>query len=75
MWQKTVTTKNDGTVSSTVTCVQGADGSSIVLNDCTITDSGTALSVTAGASTDDGKLAQAVIDTFDYATAKDILEV
>jgi hypothetical protein len=75
MWQKTVTTKNDGTVSSTVTCVQGADGSSIVLNDCTITDSGTALSVTAGADTEDGQLAQAVIDAFDYATAKDILEV
>ena len=48
---------------------------SIVLNDCTITDSGTALSVTAGASTDDGKLAQAVINAFDYATAKEILEV
>lgn len=43
--------------------------------DCTITDSGTALSVTAGAGTEDGQLAQAVIDAFDYATAKDILEV
>ena len=48
---------------------------SIVLNDCTITDSGTALSVTAGVDTEDGRLAQAVIDAFDYATAKDILEV
>lgn len=48
---------------------------SLVLNDCTITDSGTALSVTSGASTDDGKLAQAVIDAFDYQTAKEILEV
>ena len=47
----------------------------IVLADCTITDSGTALSVTAGADTEDGQLAQAVIDAFDYATAKDILEV
>lgn len=47
----------------------------LVLNDCTITDSGTALSVTSGASTDDGKLAQAVIDAFDYQTAKEILEV
>ena len=46
----------------------------IALNDCTITDSGTALSVTAGADTDDGQLAQAVIDAFDYATAKEILE-
>lgn len=43
--------------------------------DCTITDSGTALSVTAGADTEDGQLAQAVIDAFDYQTAKEILEV
>ena len=48
---------------------------SIVLNDCTITDSGIALSVTAGANTEDGRLAQAVIVAFDYATAKEILEV
>ena len=48
---------------------------SLVLNDCTITDSGTALSVTTGAGTEDGQLAQAVIDAFDYATAKEILEV
>lgn len=48
---------------------------SIVLNDCTITDSGTALSVTAGANTEDGQLAQAVIDAFDYEDAKEILEV
>lgn len=47
----------------------------IVLADCTITDSGTALSVTDGADTGDGRLAQAVIDAFDYATAKEILEV
>ena len=43
--------------------------------DCTITDSGTALSVTGGADTGDGQLAQAVIDAFDYQTAKEILEV
>ena len=48
---------------------------SIVLNDCTITDSGTALSVTSGASTLDGLLAQSIIDTFSYADAKDILEI
>lgn len=53
----------------------GNDTSTLYLSDCTITDSGTALSVTAGATTDDGKLAQAVIDAFDYATAKEILEV
>lgn len=47
----------------------------IVLADCTITDSGTALSITEGADTEDGKLAQAIIDSFGYATAKDILEV
>ena len=47
----------------------------MILGDCTITDSGTALSVTAGAGTEDGQLAQAVIDAFDYATAKEILEV
>ena len=43
--------------------------------DCTITDSGTALSVTSGASTLDGLLAQSIIDTFSYADAKEILEM
>ena len=45
------------------------------LRDCTITDSGTALSVTKGASTLDGLLAQSIIDTFSYADAKEILEM
>ena len=44
------------------------------LGDCTITDSGTTLSVTDGASTLDGLLAQAIIDTFSYANAKEILK-
>ena len=44
------------------------------LRDCTITDSGTALSVTYGASTLDGLLAQAIINTFSYANAKEILK-
>ncbi|MDO4833852.1 MAG: InlB B-repeat-containing protein [Bacillota bacterium] len=48
---------------------------SLVLDDCKITDSGTTLTVTSGAGTTDGKLAQAVIDAFGYAAAKDILEV
>ena len=47
----------------------------IGLGDCTITDSGTALSVTSGASTLDGLLAQSIIDTFSYADAKEILEM
>ena len=45
------------------------------LGDCTITDSGTALSVTSGASTLDGLLAQAIINTFSYANAKEILDM
>ena len=45
------------------------------LGDCTITDSGTALSVTDGASTLDGLLAQAIINTFSYADAKYILDM
>ena len=45
------------------------------LGDCTIRDSGTALSVTKGASTLDGLLAQSIIDTFSYADAKDILDM
>ena len=45
------------------------------LGGCTITDSGTALSVTSGASTLDGLLAQSIIDTFSYADAKEILEM
>ena len=44
------------------------------LGDCTIRDSGTALSVTNGASTLDGLLAKSVINTFSYADAKEILE-
>lgn len=44
------------------------------LRDCTITDSGTALSVTYGASTLDGLLAQAIINAFSYANAKEILK-
>ena len=44
------------------------------LGDCTITDSGTALSVTSGASTLDGLVAQSIIDTFSYADAKEILK-
>ena len=44
------------------------------LGDCTITDSGTALSVTDGASTLDGLLAQAIINTSSYADAKEILK-
>ena len=47
----------------------------IVLGNCTITDSGTALSVTSGASTLDGLVAQSIIDTFSYADAKEILEM
>lgn len=43
------------------------------LRDCTITDSGTALSVTNGASKLDGLVAQAIIDAFSYADAKEIL--
>ena len=43
------------------------------LGDCTITDSGTALSVTSGASTLDGLVAQSIIDTFSYTDAKEIL--
>ena len=43
------------------------------LRDCNIADSGTALSVTSGASTLDGLLAQAIINTFSYANAKEIL--
>ena len=45
------------------------------LGDCAITDSGTALSVTSGASTLDGLLAQAIINTFSYANAKEILDM
>ena len=45
------------------------------LGDCTITDSGTALSVTNGASTLDGLVAQSIIDTFSYADAKEILDM
>ena len=45
------------------------------LGDCTITDSGTALSVTSGASTLDGLVAQAIINTFSYADAKEILDM
>ena len=45
------------------------------LGDCTITDSGTALSVTSGTSTLDGLVAQSIIDTFSYADAKEILEM
>ena len=45
------------------------------LDDCRIRDSGTALSVTKGASTLDGLLAQAIIDTFSYADAKYILDM
>lgn len=48
---------------------------SLVLDDCEITDSGTTLTVTSGAGTTDGKLAQAVIDAFGYTDAKEILEV
>lgn len=48
---------------------------SFILGECTITDSGTALSVTSGASTLDGLLAQSIIDTFSYADAKEILEM
>ena len=47
----------------------------IVLGDCTITDSGTALSVTSGASTLDGLVAQSIINTFSYANAKEILDI
>lgn len=43
------------------------------LGDCTIRDSGTALSVTNGASTLDGLLAKSVINTFSYANAKEII--
>ncbi len=43
------------------------------LRDCNIADSGTDLSVTSGASTLDGLLAQAIINTFSYANAKEIL--
>ena len=45
------------------------------LRDCTITNSGTALSVTNGASTLDGLLAQSIIDAFSYADAKEILDM
>ena len=45
------------------------------LRDCTITDSGTALSVTRGASKLDGLVAQSIIDTFSYADAKEILDM
>ena len=44
------------------------------LRDCNIADSGTALSVTSGASTLDGLLAQAIINTFSYANAKEIFK-
>lgn len=47
---------------------------SFILGECIITDSGSALSVTSGASTLDGLLAQAIIDAFSYADAKKILE-
>ena len=47
----------------------------IGLGDCTVTDSGTTLSVTSGASTLDGLVAQSIIDTFSYADAKEILEM
>ena len=43
------------------------------LRDCHIADSGTDLSVSYGASTLDGLLAQAIINTFSYANAKEIL--
>ena len=43
------------------------------LGDCTITDSGATLSVTDGASTLDGLLAQSIINTFSYADAKGII--
>ena len=58
-----------------VTQLLTANELTISLDNCTITDSGTALSVTAGAGTEDGKLAQAVIDAFDYEDAKEILEL
>ena len=44
------------------------------LRDCHIADSGTALSVTYGASTLDGLLAQAIINTFSYANAKEVFK-
>ena len=44
------------------------------LRDCHIADSGTDLSVTYGASTLDGLLAQAIINTFSYANAKEIFK-
>ena len=52
-----------------------ADNIFMELGDCTIRDSGTALSVTNGASTLDGLLAQSIINTFSYADAKEILEM
>ena len=45
------------------------------LDDCYIRDSGTTLSVTDGASTLDGLLAQSIINTFSYADAKYILDM
>ena len=44
------------------------------LRDCHIADSGTDLSVSYGASTLDGLLAQAIINTFSYANAKEIFK-
>ena len=52
-----------------------ADNIYMELGDCYIRDSGTALSVTDGASTLDGLLAQAIINTFSYADAKYILDM
>ena len=52
-----------------------ADNIYMELRDCTITDSGTTLSVTDGAPTLDGRLAQAIIDTFSYADAIYILDM
>ena len=52
-----------------------ADNIYMELGDCYIRDSGTTLSVTDGASTLDGLLAQAIINTFSYADAKYILDM
>ena len=52
-----------------------ADNIYMELDDCYIRDSGTTLSVTDGASTLDGLLAQSIINTFSYADAKYILDM
>lgn len=68
---------DDGYVNKTKTLTIGGDVIIELSDGVTITDTGSAISVTKTGTedTDDYLLAKAIADTFDYATAKEILEV